>query len=260
MRALFTAATGMNAQQLKIDNIANNLANINTTSFKKGRENFEDLFYQRVRSTGINANATQTPAMINIGHGVRTADIEKLFTQGTVAETKNDLDIAIEGQGFFQLEGPNGETLFTRAGNFKRNANGEIINSDGYKLKPGLSIPTDAISLTISQDGTVSSLQAGQSEQTQLGTIELARFVNPGGLEPLGRNLYRQTDGSGQPITGAPSLQGMGTVMQGFLESSNVDIAEEMIAMIMAQRSYETNSKVMTAADEMMHQANGIVR
>lgn len=261
MRALFTAATGMSAQQLKIDNIANNLANVNTTAFKRSREDFQDLFYQRIRSAGISSTAGGTaPVGVEVGHGVRTAAVEKLFTQGTFTRTENELDMAIEGHGFFQIEAPSGETLYTRSGNFKRNSLGELTTPDGYKLKPGFAVPQDSVSLSISQDGVVSVLQAGQTTPTQLGALELSRFINPSGLEPVGRNLFRQTESSGEPLNGTPGQQGLGTVAQGFLESSNVDIAEEMVQMIIAQRSFETNSKVMSVADQLMQYTNNMVR
>lgn len=261
MRSLFTAATGMSAQQLKIDNIANNIANVNTVAFKRGREDFQDLFYQRLRTAGVASTAGGTaPVGVEVGHGVRTAAVEKMFTQGTFTTTQNELDIAIEGHGFYQLETPTGETVYTRAGNFKRNSLGEMVSVDGYKLKPGFAIPQDTISLAVSQDGVVSVTQSGQSEPAQLGTIELARFINPAGLEPLGRNVFRVTDNSGQPIVGTPGQQGIGTLAQGFIESSNVDIAEEMVQMIIAQRSFETNSKVMSVSDQLMQYTNNMVR
>ena len=245
MRALFTSATGMAAQQSKMDDIANNLANVNTVAFKRAREDFQDLFYQRLRATGIASNnGGVTPVGVEIGHGVKLAAIEKMFTQGTFTETKNELDLAIEGQGFFQLETTDGQTVYSRAGNFK----------------PGFAIPQDTVSLVISRDGVVSAVQAYQTEPTQLGTIELARFINPGGLEALGRNQYKATETSGQPLIASPSQEGMGTLVQGFLESSNVDVAEEMVQMIIAQRSYETSSKVMTAADQIMQYTNNLVR
>jgi flagellar basal-body rod protein FlgG len=261
MRALFTAATGMAAQQLKIDDIANNLANINTTAYKRSREDFQDLYYQRLRTTGVASTAGgTTPVGVEIGHGVRLAAIEKMFTQGTFTETKSETDLAIEGNGFFQLETPTGDTVYTRAGNFKRNSNGELVSVEGYKLKPGLAIPQDTLSISISQDGVVSVQQAGQSTPTQLGTIELTRFVNPGGLEPLGRNMYRATETSGPPLDATPGQEGMGTLTQGFLESSNVDIAEEMVQMIVSQRAYETSSKAMTTADQIMQYTNNLIR
>lgn len=261
MRALFTAATGMSAQQLKIDNIANNLANVNTVAFKGAREDFQDLFYQRLKSAGVSSTAGgTTPVGVEIGHGVRTAAVEKQFTQGTFTQTQNEMDIAIEGHGFFQLLTPQGETVYTRAGNFKRNSLGEMVSPDGYRLSPGFAIPQDTISLSVSQDGVVSVLQAGQSQPAQLGSIELSRFINPAGLEPLGRNVFRSTESSGEAISGTPGQQGIGTVVQGFLESSNVDIAEEMVHMIVAQRSFETNSKVMSVADQLMQYTNNMVR
>lgn len=261
MRALFTAATGMSAQQLKIDNIANNLANVNTVAYKQSREDFQDLFYQRLRTAGVASTAGGTaPVGVEVGHGVRTAAVEKMFTQGTFTRTENEMDLAIEGHGFFQLETQTGETVYTRAGNFKRNSLGEMVSVDGYKLKPGFAIPQDSVSVSISQDGVVSVLQAGASQPTQLGSIELARFINPAGLEALGRNVFRATDNSGQALTGTPGQQGIGTLAQGFTESSNVDIAEEMVNMIVAQRAFETNSKVMSVADQLMQYTNNMVR
>ena len=211
MRALFTAATGMSAQQLKIDNIANNLANINTTAFKRSREDFQDLFYQTVKGTSASAGeGAASPVGIQLGHGVKTAAVEKMFTQGTFTETKNELDLAIEGHGFFQLETPTGETAYTRAGNFKRNSSGELVTLDGMKLKPGFAVPVEAVSVTISQDGVVSAKLPGEGEASQLGTIELARFINPGGLESMGRNVYRASETSGEALVAAPGRKGWG--------------------------------------------------
>jgi len=261
MRALYTAATGMAAQQLKIDNIANNLANVNTTAFKRGREDFQDLFYQQLRSTGLASELGDlTPVGVNIGHGVRTGSIEKQFTQGVFVQTQNELDLAIEGDGFFRVEMPTGEWSYTRAGNFKRNSNGEIVTLDGFKLMPGFAIPQNTVSLSISRDGVISVVEDGRANSTALGSIELVRFINPGGLESMGRNLYQETETSGQPIFVQPDQDGAGTLVQGFLESSNVDVAEEMVQMIVAQRSFEATSKVMRSSDEMMRYTNQLIR
>lgn len=261
MRALFTSATGMAAQQLKLDGIAHNLANVNTTAYKRGREDFQDLFYQTIKATGGSTGTGESsPTGINLGCGVRTASVEKLFTQGSFVETKGTLDLAIEGDGFFALETSAGDTVYTRAGNFKKNADGEIVNTDGYKLKPGFAIPSDATSVSVSTDGTISIMTAGSVEPTTIGTLELTRFVNPGGLQPLGRNLYKATDSSGSGQISTPGEEGTGSIVQGFLEASNVDIAEEMVQLIVAQRAYETNSKVMSAADQMLQKVNNILR
>ncbi|BER93250.1 flagellar basal-body rod protein FlgG [Atrimonas thermophila] len=261
MRALWTAATGMQAKQLDIDVIANNLANINTTGFKKSRVDFQDLMYQTVRVKGApNTQENQIPTGIEVGLGVRPAAVQKLFFQGDAYETGNPLDIAIEGDGFFQVLLADGTIGYTRDGSFKLDAQGRIVTSDGFPLEPPITVPQDAESITIGQDGTVTAKIAGETEPQELGVIELARFINPAGLQSIGRNLYVATVASGEPQVGTPGFDGLGTLAQGFLETSNVQVVEEMVRMISAQRAYEINSKAISVADEMMSIANNMKR
>jgi flagellar basal-body rod protein FlgG len=261
MRALWTAATGMQAKQLDIDVIANNLANINTTGFKKSRVDFQDLMYQTVRVKGApNTQETQIPTGIEVGLGVRPAAVQKLFFPGDAYETGNPLDIAIEGDGFFQVLLADGTIGYTRDGSFKLDAQGRIVTSDGFPLEPPITVPQDAESITIGQDGTVTAKIAGETEPQELGVIELARFINPAGLQSIGRNLYVATVASGEPQVGTPGFDGLGTLAQGFLETSNVQVVEEMVRMISAQRAYEINSKAISVADEMMSIANNMKR
>ncbi len=261
MRALWTAATGMQAKQLDIDVIANNLANINTTGFKKSRVDFQDLMYQTVRVKGApHTQENQIPTGIEVGLGVRPAAVQKLFFQGDAYETGNPLDIAIEGDGFFQVLLADGTVGYTRDGSFKLDAQGRIVTSDGFPLEPPITVPQDAESITIGQDGTVTAKIAGETEPQELGVIELARFINPAGLQSIGRNLYVATVASGEPQLGTPGFDGLGTLAQGFLETSNVQAVEEMVRMISAQRAYEINSKAISVADEMMSIANNMKR
>jgi flagellar basal-body rod protein FlgG len=261
IRALWTAASGMQSQQLNIDVIANNLANVNTTGFKKSRPDFQDLMYQNMKSVGApSTGSTQIPSGIQIGLGSKAASVTKVFSAGSMTQTGNDLDLAIEGDGFFQIQMTDGTTTYTRDGSFKKDSQGRIVNSDGYPLTPEMVIPTNASKVTIGNDGTVSVLQAGQSTPTTIGTIQLATFSNPAGLSSLGHNLYQPTDSSGTANTGTAGQNGIGTIGQGFLEMSNVSVMEEMVNMIMSQRAYETNSKAVQAADEMLQQTNNIKR
>jgi len=261
MRALWTAATGMQAKQLDIDVIANNLANINTTGFKKSRVDFQDLMYQTVRVKGApHTQENQIPTGIEVGLGVRPAAVQKLFFQGDAYETGNPLDVAIEGDGFFQVLLADGTVGYTRDGSFKLDAQGRIVTSDGFPLEPPITVPQDAESITIGQDGTVTAKIAGETEPQELGVIELARFINPAGLQSIGRNLYVATVASGEPQLGTPGFDGLGTLAQGFLETSNVQAVEEMVRMISAQRAYEINSKAISVADEMMSIANNMKR
>ncbi len=261
LRSLWTAATGMQAQTVNIDVLSNNLANVNTTGFKRGRADFQDLLYETLRVSGAPSSAsTQVPTGIQIGHGTRTAAIQKIFLQGNYQSTSNELDMAIEGGGFFQIAKPDGEIAYTRAGAFKLDSEGSIVTSDGYLMSPEISIPSDATSISIGMDGTVSVLQPGQSAPSEVGTIELANFINPAGLNAIGRNLYLPTDASGDVITGTAGEDGLGTISQGFLEMSNVSVVEEMVNMITAQRAYEINSKAIQASDEMLQLANNIKR
>jgi flagellar basal-body rod protein FlgG len=261
MRALYISASGMEAQQLNIDIIANNLANVNTAGFKKSRGDFQDLLYQTLRAAGTSSGTgTQVPSGIQMGSGVRPASVQKIFSQGDFQNTQNEMDLAIEGDGFFQVTTPDGAVSYSRSGAFKKDATGRIVTSDGYPLEPGITVPPDAISLSISADGTVSVRQAGNPTPTQIGSISLARFSNPSGLNAIGRNLFLPTAASGEATTGVPGQTGFGTLAQGFLESSNVNIAEELVSMIVGQRAYEINSKAIQTADEMMRTANDVKR
>lgn len=259
MRALFTAATGMSAQQTRLDTISNNLANVNTTGYKKSRAEFQDLFYETLRAPGaLAANGTALPSGVQIGNGVKLAAVGKQMGQGEFVSTGRDLDVAIEGEGFFQVERPDGETLYSRDGTFSRDRDGNVVTSEGFLLVPSIQIPLDAIQITILRDGTVSILQAGQSAPVDAGQIELARFANPAGLRAVGGNAFVPTEASGDAQTGAPDDQGFGSLAQGFLENSNVQAVEEMIDMISTQRAYELNSKVIQTADQMLQRLTSL--
>ena len=253
MRALAIAATGMHAQQHNLEVIANNIANINTTAFKRARAEFTDLIYQGERLLGVanRGRDAMVPEGAYIGLGVRTAAIRHLHIQGALASTGNKLDVALMGRGWLQITGSDGETLYTRAGSLNTNASGQIVTADGYTLVPAMSVPQNTVDLTISETGAVSALVAGQTTPQQIGQITLANFANEAGLEPLGGNLYKQTAASGQAVTGVPGDAGFGTLRQGYLENSNVDPVKEITEMIAAQRAYEMNSKVIQAADDM---------
>ncbi len=259
MRALFTAATGMDAQQLRIDTIANNLANVSTTGFKKSRAEFQDLFYETLQAPGAAASdGTELPTGAQVGHGVKLGGINQIFTQGTRTNTGRDFDLSIDGDGFFQIAESGGETLYTRDGSFHLDSDGNLVNDQGNLLEPNIQVPIDAIQVTILQDGTVSALLAGQSAPQQLGQVEIARFQNPSGLRALGGNLFIPSEASGDAETGTPGDTGFGTMAQGFLESSNVNLAEELVKMILAQRAFEVNSRVIQAGDEMLQTAANI--
>lgn len=260
IRALWTAASGMQAQQLNIDVIANNLANVNTSGFKKSRADFQDVMYQSVKTTGAPSTNSTQAAGIEIGLGTTLAAVTKVFTAGNITNTGNELDLAIEGDGFFQIQMPDGTTTYTRSGSFKRDGQGRVVTSDGYPLMPEMVIPSNTTKISIGTDGTVSVLQSGQSSATTVGNIQLATFQNPAGLSSLGRNLYQVTDASGDATTGTAGQNGIGTLSQGFLEMSNVNVMEEMVNMIVGQRAYEINSKAVQAADEMLQQANNMKR
>jgi flagellar basal-body rod protein FlgG len=251
----------MQAQELNIDVISNNLANVNTSGFKKSRAEFQDLLYESMRPAGAASSAdTTVPTGIQLGHGTRPSAVQKMFSQGDFQNTQNELDWAIEGDGFFQIELPNGDTGYSRSGEFKLDADGRIVNPDGFPLIPELTVPTDTISISVGLDGTVSVVQAGDATPVEIGNVQLARFVNPAGLRSLGKNLYSPTNASGDEITGTPGENGFGTLAQGFLEMSNVSVVDEMVNMITAQRAYETNSKVITTADDMLQLANNLKR
>jgi flagellar basal-body rod protein FlgG len=261
IRSMWSAASGMQAQSLNIDVIANNLANVNTTGFKRSRAEFQDLLYETMRPAGsASSEETEVPTGIQLGHGVRPVAVSKIFTGGELQLTKNELDLAIEGDGFFQIIQPSGTTAYTRAGAFKLDREGRIVNPDGFLLEPEITVPTDAISLAVGMDGTVSVLQAGESAPREIGTIQLVRFVNPAGLHSAGKNLYLETEASGNPISGRAGTDGLGTIAQGFLEMSNVSVVDEMVNMITAQRAYETNSKVVQTSDDMLQIANNLKR
>ncbi len=253
MRALAIAATGMNAQQHNLEVIANNIANINTTAFKRARAEFTDLIYQAERLQGVSNRGRDAtvPEGAHIGLGVRTAAIRHLHIQGALANTGNKLDIAIQGRGWLQITGADGETLYTRAGSLNTNANGQIVTNDGYTVIPAMLVPQNTVDIAVSESGLVSAIVAGQTAAQQIGQLTLANFANDAGLEPLGGNLYKQTTASGTPVTGVPGDLGFGTIRQGYLENSNVDPVKEITEMISAQRAYEMNSKVISAADEM---------
>ncbi len=259
IRALWTASTGMDAQQLHMDVIANNLANVNTTGFKKSRADFQELLYQNVRTAGSTAAAgNEVPTGIQVGLGTRTAAVQRVFTVGDLQQTGNQLDLAIEGDGFFQVQLPTGETAYTRAGAFKKDGTGRIVTSDGYPLLPEIAVPANASKISIGEDGTVQAFLDGQQSGSDLGNIELTNFSNPAGLSSLGRNLFAETPASGAPSTGIPGELGLGTLAQGFLEGSNVNLMEEMVNMIAGQRAYEVNSKVIKTADEMLQMTNNL--
>lgn len=253
MRVLAIAATGMSAQQLNVEVIANNLANINTTSFKRARAEFTDLLYQTERSRGVpnRGGDGAIPEGASLGLGVRAAAIRNLHIQGALTQTGNKLDIAVDGRGWFKVTSPEGETLYTRSGTFNTNADGDIVTPDGYLLDPAIRVPAEATDITINESGLVMAKIPTDVQPRQLGQMTLANFANDAGLEPLGSNLYRETVASGQPVDGTPTSTSFGKLRQGYLEASNVDPVKEITALIAAQRSYEMNAKVITAADQM---------
>jgi len=253
MRALAIAATGMNAQQLNVEVIANNIANINTTAFKRARAEFTDLLYQPERPAGVpnRGNQNPIPEGAQVGLGVRNAAIRNLHIQGALTSTNNKLDMAINGRGWFQIEGANGETFYTRAGTFNKNADGQVVTIDGYLLMPQMTVPQDTTEIIVNETGEMFARIGTQIDLQSLGQITLANFANDAGLEPMGGNLYRETPASGTPVVGIPGDPSFGTVEQGYLELSNVDPVKEITELITAQRSYEMNSKVIQAVDEM---------
>ena len=262
IRALYSAASGMTAQQLNVDNIANNLANANTAGFKMRRAQFQDLLYQSMVQPGSAAGQqTVVPTGLQLGLGTRTSSNEIIFTQGNFAQTDNPLDVVIQGNGFFQVRRAAGDLAYTRAGSFHLNKDGSIVTSDGDPIEPQITLPANAQNVAIATDGTVSYSQAGQTTSQQAGQIQIAGFPNPAGLNSVGRNLYLPTDASGEPTVANPGGQeGLGSLLQGYTEQSNVSIVEEFINLIAAQRAYEANSKVVKAADDMYQQVNNIQR
>lgn len=262
IRALYSAGSGMNAQQMSIDNIANNLANANTAGFKARRTQFQDLLYQNVLQPGAAAGSQTTiPSGLQLGLGARPSANTVIFSQGNFTETDNPLDLVIEGKGFFQIKRPDGSVAYTRAGNFQLDRDGNVVTANGDPIEPQISIPQQAQSITIASDGTVSYTQAGQTATQVAGQIQLANFTNPGGLNSIGNGLFLPTDASGDPSVGNPGGQeGLGTLQQGYIEASNVSVVEEFINMITSQRAYEANTKVVKAADDMYSQVNNITR
>jgi len=260
IRSLWTGATGMDTQQTNIDVIANNLANVNTSGFKKSRADFQELLYQVTKTPGsATSEDTVSPTGIQIGLGSRTAAVQKVFSVGDLMKTENELDVAIEGRGFFQVEMPDGTTAYTRSGALKKDGDGRLTTSEGYLLDPQIVIPENTTSISIGQDGSVDVFLDGESTPNQIGVMELAMFSNESGLRSMGRNLYTETDSSGMPITGVPGEDGFGTLAQGFLEGSNVSVMEEMVNMIAGQRAYEVNSKSVKTSDEMLQMTNNLI-
>jgi len=264
MRALSIAATGMKSQQINLDVISNNLANVNTTGFKRGRADFEDLLYQTLRPVGANSTAsTEVPTGIYLGHGSRPVSTSKIFSQGAMSSTDVWSDMAIEGEGFFQIQTPDGQTGYTRAGNFKVDSTGRLTTANGNPVVPNITIPNDVRqdSISIGQDGTITYRPGGDATATaQLGTVQLAQFINPAGLESIGSNLYLETVASGAPTIGTPGQNGVGTVVGGSLEMANVNVVDELVNMIVGQRAYEINSKAIRVADEMLETAANVMR
>jgi flagellar basal-body rod protein FlgG len=253
IRSLWIARTGLDAQQTQLDVIANNLANVSTNGFKRGRAVFEDLLYQTLRQPGAQSSQqTQIPTGLQLGTGARTASTARIFTQGNLQKTDGSLDIAIQGEGFFQILLPDGTTAYTRDGSFQKDNQGQIVTTDGYPLQPAITIPATALTVSVGTDGVVTVTQAGTAASTQIGSIQLANFINPSGLQSTGQNLYLETASSGTPTPNAPGSNGVGTVNQGYVETSNVNVAEELVTMIQTQRAYELNSKVVSTSDAML--------
>ncbi len=253
IRSLWISKTGLDAQQTQMDVISNNLANVSTNGFKRSRAVFEDLLYQNIRQPGAQSSQqTQLPSGMQLGTGVKPVATERIFAQGNLTQTSNNTDIAINGSGFFQITMPDGTTSYTRDGSFQVNSTGQLVTSSGYIVQPAITIPANAQSVTVAQDGTVSITLPKTTAVSNLGTIQLASFINPAGLTALGQNLYAATASSGTPITGAPGANGVGTLQQGYVETSNVNVVEELVNMIQSQRAYEINSKAITTSDQML--------
>ena len=260
MRALYTAATGMSAQQVKMDNIANNLANVGTTGFKKVRENFQDLYYQQLRAPApTTVQGTQNSTGVQVGHGVQLASLRRAFEQGNAEVTGNSTDLMIDGPGFFQVQLPDGTIGYTRDGALRLDDEGNLVSVDGHMVLPGITVPQGAV-ITVGSDGLITSMMEGEETATQLGQFELATFTNPAGLAADGRNLFRATEASGDALTGLPGDEGIGSIFQHALEASNVDVAEELVNLIRAQRSYELVSKVIETSDEVLQTTNNVKR
>ena len=253
IRSLWIAKTGLEAQQTQMDVISNNLSNVGTTGFKRSRAVFEDLLYQTLRQPGAQSSQqTQIPSGLQLGTGVRPISTERIHTQGNLQQTGNSLDVAIQGNGFFQVLMPDGTTAYTRDGSFQKDSQGQLVTSSGFSIQPAMTIPADATSVTIARDGTVSVTQAGVTTPVQIGSLQLATFINPAGLQSQGENLYAETASSGTPNTNVPGTNGAGTLNQTFVETSNVNVVEELVNMIQTQRAYEINSKAVTVSDQML--------
>ena len=253
IRSLWIAKTGLDAQQTQLDVISNNLANVNTSGFKRSRAVFEDLLYQTLRQPGANSSQqTNLPTGLQLGTGVKPVATERIFSQGNLQQTSNSLDVAINGQGFLQVQMPDGSTAYTRDGSLHLDNQGQVVTSSGYPILPAITVPTNAQSITTGNDGTVSVTQAGQAAPTQVGALQLANFINPAGLEARGENLYTETQSSGSPSTNTPGSNGIGTLQQGYVETSNVNVVEELVNMIQTQRAYEMNSKVISTSNRML--------
>ncbi len=260
-RCMLTAATGMEAQQLYMDTISNNLSNVNTAGFKRSKIEFQDLMYQTLREPGVrNFEGSMAPAGIETGLGVKPAATQRVFSQGSLNATENPLDWAIEGEGFFQITLPDGSTAYTRDGSFKLSSDGSIVTSSGFFVSPEITVPENSSNLSVSKDGKVSATLPGEDTSTEIGQIELVRFINPSGLRSLGGNLYAMSDASGEPVISLPSEEGTGTIQVGYTEASNVQIVDEMVNMISAQRAFEIISKAIQVGEEMMQVANGLKR
>lgn len=256
-QSLWIAKTGLDAQQTKMSVISNNLANASTTGYKRSRAVFEDLLYQNQRQVGAQSNQEAVyPTGLMIGTGVRTVATEKLFSQGGLTQTDNPMDVAINGKGFLQIQMPDGTSAYTRDGELMVDAQGQLVTANGLSLQPAVTIPQDALSVTIGTDGTVSVTQPGSSIASQVGNVQLVDFINPAGLQPTGQNLFVESTASGSPQTGTPGLNGLGTLMQGFVEGSNVNVVEELVSMIETQRAYEMNSKAIATSDQMLQFVN----
>jgi flagellar basal-body rod protein FlgG len=259
IRSLWISKTGLDAQQTQMDVVANNLANVSTNGFKRSRAVFEDLLYQNIRQPGAQSSSqTQIPSGLQIGTGVRPVAAERIHTQGNLAQTGNKLDVAIQGSGFFPVLMPDGTTGYTRDGSFQTDSQGQMVTSSGFVVQPAITIPANATSVTIAQDGIVSVTQAGTVAPVQIGTLQLATFINPTGLQSNGQNLYLETSSSGAPTLAAPGTDGVGTLGQGFVETSNVNVVEELVNMIQTQRAYEINSKAITTSDQMLQKLSQI--
>ncbi|WP_349744732.1 flagellar basal-body rod protein FlgG [Roseateles cavernae] len=259
IRSLWIAKTGMEAQQMQLDTISHNLSNVATNGFKRSHAVFEDLIYQNLRQTGANTTEqTVLPTGLQVGLGVRPVATSRNFSQGNLQQTSNNLDLAIKGNGFFQIQMPDGTTNYTRDGSFQLDANGQIVTNNGYTVLPGITVPNNAQTLTIGQDGTVSVTVPGNPQPQTLGQIQVANFVNPAGLDPKGQNLFAETASSGTPNAGAPNANGLGALQQGFVETSNVNVVEELVQMIQTQRAYELNSKAVQTSDQMLQKLTQI--